>query len=190
MPKGQGRPNSTPGTAVSDPLSARDIPSTPPKAPAFCDWREKIRRLLKARGWSPSQLATRAGLQQRTVSYILSTGRQPRVGYVVAIARVLAISMDWLFDDDQPWPPPATERPEHAVPPAEAELLDLVVKASGTYLIPEGLCDEVLRQLLARAIRRAGLNVPPALLDSAPANAEESQQEQGGRAIPRSEEAR
>ena len=187
MPKGQGRPNSTPGTAVSDPLSARDIPSPPPKAHAHCDWREKVRRLLPVRGRTQKALAAEVGVAYNSFrSYLGAIQSSPGMLTGMKIARALNVSADWLFDDDQPWPPPATEGPEHAVTPAEAELLELTLKAYHEKQVSAKVYHAVLRQLLDRAIRRVGLNVPPAMLDSAPANTGKSQQEQGGRAIPRS----
>ncbi len=67
---------------------------------------EKIRALLRERGWSQSELARRAGLKQRAVCYVASDGRPARADAGVAIAKALSVSTDWLFDDNQDWPPP------------------------------------------------------------------------------------
>lgn len=67
---------------------------------------DKIRSLLAERGWSHAELARRAGLHQRAVSYMIAGEREPRVRDAVSIARTLGVPIAWLFDDEQPLPPP------------------------------------------------------------------------------------
>ncbi|MCG8404810.1 MAG: helix-turn-helix domain-containing protein [Phycisphaerales bacterium] len=71
---------------------------------ANSNWIEKTKRLLegqslraveKAAGWTTNSLA--GTMNQKSV---------PSATKGVALARALDVSADWLFDDDQDWPPP------------------------------------------------------------------------------------
>jgi transcriptional regulator with XRE-family HTH domain len=57
----------------------------------------KIAELLEKRGWSQSNLARAAGLNQRQVSYIIKEGREPGVKAGLAIAIALRVSPHWLW---------------------------------------------------------------------------------------------
>lgn len=70
------------------------------------DWVQKTRKLLKGRtlrsiekvaDWSPNTLAA-----------TLSKASVPTATRGIKLARALGVDPDWLFDDEQAWPPPET----------------------------------------------------------------------------------
>ena len=65
----------------------------------------KIVLLLRERGWSQSELARRAGINQGTLNAIIR-GNVPRVPNAIGIARTFGVPVEWLFDVNAPWPPP------------------------------------------------------------------------------------
>lgn len=86
--------------------------------------QEKIRNLLIERGWSQTQLAGRAGLSQRNMSYIVGSGREPGVKAAIAIATALCVPVDWLWSEADP-PPPHTPSLQH---PSDHEIIDELVR--------------------------------------------------------------
>jgi len=66
---------------------------------------EKIRRLRGGRAYA--ELARAAGCSAPTVRDI-ATGqrRDPSIRIIAGIAAFLDVSIDWLVDDEQGWPPP------------------------------------------------------------------------------------
>lgn len=63
---------------------------------------EKIKRIIEDAGWSGSELARRAKVTQRTVSYVISGSRNPRVDSAIRIAEALGVDAHWLWSD-KPW---------------------------------------------------------------------------------------
>ncbi len=69
---------------------------------------EKIRRLRIDRNMSARTLAEKAEQSGTTVNNIEDgTTSDPGVCRVHKIASILGVSLDWLVDDSQGWPPPA-----------------------------------------------------------------------------------
>lgn len=66
---------------------------------------EKLKRLTEEGG--KSKLATKAGLPPTAISDYINKGNVPRSDKALQIAKALGVSLDWLVDDSQEWPPPA-----------------------------------------------------------------------------------
>lgn len=71
-------------------------------------WQEKITRLLA--GKNASSLARSVGLHVGAITAAVSSGHIPIANKALRIARALNVPTDWLFDDEQPWPPPPPQR--------------------------------------------------------------------------------
>jgi len=68
---------------------------------------EKILRLLQDR--SPEWLGRQVGYAGTSVRRVIEGGQLPNFLVGCKIAGVLGVSADWLADENQAWPPPATE---------------------------------------------------------------------------------
>ncbi len=68
-----------------------------------------------------------AGLPPTAISNYLAKGQVPRADTGVAIARVLGVAADWLFDDAQDWPPPKAE-PAVAASLSDGDLMEEVAR--------------------------------------------------------------
>ena len=64
---------------------------------------EKLKRLTEDR--RQTVLCKRAGLPSTTIANYLSKQQTPRSDRALALAKVLGVSLDWLVDDKQEWPP-------------------------------------------------------------------------------------
>jgi transcriptional regulator with XRE-family HTH domain len=64
---------------------------------------EKLSRLTEQ--MNKSKVGRRAGLATSTIGSLLCTGSIPRADTALRIARVLRVSIEWLVDDEQGWPP-------------------------------------------------------------------------------------
>jgi transcriptional regulator with XRE-family HTH domain len=99
----------------------------------------KMLAAMTARGWDQKELARSVGLPEGRVTKWKSTG-EPTARQALAIARALGVSLEWLADDTQDYPPPPSEggtpsgREVHA-------LLEVAIEVLGR--------EEVLRRLLA-----------------------------------------
>ncbi len=109
---------------------------------------EKIQKLLIDRGWSQSELARQAGVNQRSVAYAASGEREPRVRTAVAIAKALAVDVAWLWGDDS-WPPI-----QHGLKLSSASRISLVEEVARRR-------DETFEEI--KTIRK---NLPPNILKS------------------------
>ena len=67
------------------------------------DFTEKLRRLT--RDMNKSRIARRAGLSTTAITDYLSKRYAPRADTALRLARVLNVSLEWLIDDAQSWPP-------------------------------------------------------------------------------------
>ena len=66
-------------------------------------FNEKLRRLTEDR--RKTVISKRAGLPRLFISNSISKGQTPRSDNALALARVFGISVEWLIDDKQEWPP-------------------------------------------------------------------------------------
>jgi len=67
---------------------------------------DKIRELLKEKGWNQAELCRRSGVPPGTLSNVLARGTCT-VQVAVPLGRALGVSLDWLLDPHQDWPPPS-----------------------------------------------------------------------------------
>lgn len=70
------------------------------------DWTEKVVKLLEEAGWRQSEVERRAGWARGSLGAKMSAGHMPGADKGVRLARALRVPAEWLFDDEQPWPPP------------------------------------------------------------------------------------
>lgn len=61
---------------------------------------DKLNGLLEAKGWKPSDLIDRSGLKQASVYEWLKGGKEPRANGLMALARALEVSADYLLGLD------------------------------------------------------------------------------------------
>lgn len=67
-------------------------------------WAEKTKRLLEGRSLRAIEKA--AGWTTNSLAGTMNKQAVPSATKGVALARALGVSADWLFDDEQDWPPP------------------------------------------------------------------------------------
>lgn len=68
---------------------------------------QKISRLLEDR--SKADISGRAGFKSKiAISNIINKKSDVRVSTALKVARALNVPLDWLADDSQDWPPPAS----------------------------------------------------------------------------------
>jgi hypothetical protein len=68
---------------------------------------EKLTRL--AEGKRKADIARSAGLMPTQFNDYTVKGSKPRYDIALRLAKALSVSPEWLFDDRQEWPPPASE---------------------------------------------------------------------------------
>jgi transcriptional regulator with XRE-family HTH domain len=73
---------------------------------------EKLSRLVADR--NRAAVARNAGLPPNAVSDYVNKGYTPRADTAFRLARALNVSVDWLLDDQQGWPPMWVNAPEPA----------------------------------------------------------------------------
>jgi len=73
-------------------------------------FHEKLARLLEDR--NVSEVSRRAGMGVSTLGVYLYKRSIPRADFCLCIARVLCVSVEWLLDDSQGWPPVWVNPPE------------------------------------------------------------------------------
>lgn len=72
----------------------------------------KIRRLMQRDGWrSLRSVAVKAGVDDSTLDRVVRRGGSISVDKAIQVARVLDVPVEWLFDDNHDWPPPAVFEP-------------------------------------------------------------------------------
>lgn len=77
---------------------------------------EKLTRLTEDR--HKAKVSRRAGLPSTAIYDYVSKGFRPRAEPALRLARVLGVSVEWLIDDTQAWPPVWTH--EECATPAAA----------------------------------------------------------------------
>lgn len=70
---------------------------------------EKLARLTEDR--TRARVSRRAGLPPNAISDYVNKGYIPRADTAFRIARALSVSVEWLLDDVQSWPPVWVNRP-------------------------------------------------------------------------------
>jgi transcriptional regulator with XRE-family HTH domain len=71
----------------------------------------KLRKLLADKGWSVAELARRINAPQQKVDRFIKASRLPATVLMgVKIAKALNVPPEWLFDDNQNFPPPGTSQ--------------------------------------------------------------------------------
>lgn len=81
---------------------------------------EKLGKLTEGR--NRAELSRKAGLPPNAISDYINKAYLPRVDTARAIANVTGVSLDYLADDEQDWPPPATSKAD-ASTASDAELM-------------------------------------------------------------------
>ena len=71
---------------------------------------EKLRRL--GEDANKSRIGRRCGLGATTISNYIARGALPRCDIALKMARAFHVSVDWLIDDQQDWPPVWQNAPE------------------------------------------------------------------------------
>lgn len=62
--------------------------------------RQKLKELADLRGWSIRQVAERAKIAQQTLDSAMA-GHDLRVSAAIRVAKVMGVSVEWLFDDSK-----------------------------------------------------------------------------------------
>lgn len=68
---------------------------------------EKLARLTEA--YHKNRLSRRCGLPSTAITDYINKGTTPRSDNALKIARALGVSVEWLIDDEQEWPPVKTD---------------------------------------------------------------------------------
>jgi plasmid maintenance system antidote protein VapI len=71
---------------------------------------EKLARLTEDR--LKTRVSRKAGLPPAAISDYIAKGNTPGADTALRLARVLGVSVEWLIDNDQEWPPVWADRPE------------------------------------------------------------------------------
>ena len=61
-----------------------------------------------------AKLSRACGLPQNAIADYINKGHVPSVGRALTIAQALGVSLDWIADDEQEWPPVRIESEAHA----------------------------------------------------------------------------
>jgi transcriptional regulator with XRE-family HTH domain len=67
---------------------------------------QKLTEWLQLKGWSRAQLAEAAGLKPTLLTNYVARSSVPQIDNALKIARAMGVSLDWLADPAQGWPPP------------------------------------------------------------------------------------
>ncbi|HOQ87811.1 MAG TPA: helix-turn-helix domain-containing protein [Phycisphaerae bacterium] len=67
---------------------------------------DKLLRLQAERGYAWAKIERNAGLSRNRISNMINQGTMPAADDGIKLARALGVSAEWLFDEDQGWPPP------------------------------------------------------------------------------------
>lgn len=70
------------------------------------NWNDKVRRIVEAAGIKLSHIEKCAKWPRNRLSAAMSSGAMPASDAGVRLARALGVPAEWLFDDEQDWPPP------------------------------------------------------------------------------------
>jgi transcriptional regulator with XRE-family HTH domain len=57
---------------------------------------DRLKKLRAAKGWSATDLATKAGVSRRSIGYLEDENMQPRMGTLNKLARALGVSVSEL----------------------------------------------------------------------------------------------
>lgn len=66
-------------------------------------FQEKLERLCEDR--FKNRVSVRAGLTPTAISTYIAKGYMPRADTALRLARTLGVSLEWLIDETQAWPP-------------------------------------------------------------------------------------
>jgi uncharacterized protein with NAD-binding domain and iron-sulfur cluster len=98
-------------------------------------WSEKISKRLAEMQRDYAWLARQIGKKPSTVDHwkfnesIGKAENQPKADSVLKIARALKVPCEWLYDNDQDWPPPNEVQRLTTQPAMPAEILEVVMNA-------------------------------------------------------------
>lgn len=67
----------------------------------------KIEMLLAERRWKNVDLSEATGINPTTIGRWIRDEQEPRIYEFFKVARALGVSLDWLVDPDQEYPPPS-----------------------------------------------------------------------------------
>lgn len=86
-------------------------------------FRQTLERLMARRGYLQADLAEKAGLSQSQISKLLNGKREPKLSTLMALAKALGCSLDYLAGIDNPGPDELTQD--------ERDLLDIYRRLHG-----------------------------------------------------------
>ena len=72
-------------------------------------WNEKVRKLYL--GGNYAALSRQTGWSYKTLKNSVKAGNMPKADKAIRLARALGVRAEWLFDDNQGWPPPTMVGP-------------------------------------------------------------------------------
>jgi len=67
----------------------------------------KIAILLAERRWRNTDLAVASGISLPTIGRWINDTHEPKARELFKVSRALVVSLDWLVDDEQDYPPPS-----------------------------------------------------------------------------------
>jgi len=119
-------------------------------------WTEKADKLIAERGLSYRYIGSRdKDISENYVSGAIRNRRDISVSKGIKLAKILNVPADWLFDDEQDWPPP-TVIPKNAIDRIDA--LEL------SYAHGKRVLDSVLQELdrLHESMKNSAVRTPQA----------------------------
>jgi len=67
---------------------------------------DKLRKLQEEHGYAWSKIERKAGLGRNRITNMVNDHQVPNAIDGIKLARALGVSAEWLFDENQGWPPP------------------------------------------------------------------------------------
>jgi hypothetical protein len=127
--------------------------------------REKLARYIKESGKTPAYWQAEAGItSNRPISQIMNGGLEHSY-HMVVLAQAMGLSLDWLFDEAQGFPPQVAGDGRGVIlSPEQSYLLDLATRYSAGDPEPDKLVTATDRLLGIhdRTAPGAGESIPPA----------------------------
>lgn len=80
---------------------------------------KKLERFAET--YKMTAIARRAGISHTAMSKYARHGVTPSAPTALKIARVLGVSVEWLIDDEQGWPPVYEQRATSSTPPPDSD---------------------------------------------------------------------
>ncbi|MBT9670424.1 helix-turn-helix domain-containing protein [Secundilactobacillus kimchicus] len=103
---------------------------------------ERIKKIADQRGLNLKEVAKRSGMKSETAIYRYNQGVTPRKSTLIAIAKVLDVSVDYLLGKTDN---PATKSEKHTVDIADDDNAD-ILRFEGRPIPPDDL--EVMKRFL------------------------------------------